>query len=105
MKPKKLQANCAIQRTLLCKGIAFGILKYTNDIKIKEPNLHTPFRQIKGVLMEYQLLSNNILMNFSATKVIDEKVDKSAIELEEGYEMVEPAKLKAEIKKLFTNIM
>ena len=78
---------------------------YTNDIKIEEPNLHTPFRQIKGVLMEYQLLSNNILMNFSATKVIDEKVDKSAIELEEGYEMVEPAKLKAEIKKLFANIM
>jgi GLPGLI family protein len=78
---------------------------YTNEIKIKNANGHTPFNAIDGVLMEYELFSNNILMKFTAKKVVQEKVELSDIELEDDYEMVEPLKLKSEIQKLFANIM
>ncbi|MFT6166179.1 MAG: hypothetical protein ACJAV5_001359 [Vicingaceae bacterium] len=78
---------------------------YTNEINIKNANSHTPFKPIKGVLMEYELLSNNILMKFTATEVIQEEVDLSVIALEEDYKMVEPMKLKLEIEKLFANII
>jgi GLPGLI family protein len=78
---------------------------YTTEIKIKNANGHTPFKAIDGVLMEYELFSNNILMKFTATEVVQEKVNLSDIELEDDYEMVEPLKLKTEIQKLFANIM
>ena len=78
---------------------------YTEEIKINKSNAHTPFKEIDGVLMEYQLLSNNILMHFTATKVISEEVASEAVELGDGYEMVSPDVLKEEIQKLFANIM
>lgn len=78
---------------------------YTDEINIKNVNGHTPFKPIKGVLMEYQLLSNNVLMKFTATKVIQEDIDASVLALDEDYEMVEPKKLKLEIEKLFANII
>ena len=78
---------------------------YTDEINIVNVNGHTPFKPIKGVLMEYQLLSNNILMKLSATEVIQEDVDISVISLEEDYQMVEPDKLKMEFEKLFANII
>jgi hypothetical protein len=37
--------------------------------------------------------------------VHEEQVELTDIDLEEGYEMIEPMKLKAEIEKLFSNIM
>ena len=80
-------------------------LFYTKEIKILNANIHTPFKDIKGVLMEYQLVSNNILMKFTATKVIQEDIELNAIKLEDEYEMVDPMKLKSEIEKLFSNIM
>ena len=78
---------------------------YTDEINIKNVNGHTPFKPIKGVLMEYQLLSNNVLMKFTTTKVIQEDIDASVLALDEDYEMVEPKKLKLEIEKLFANII
>lgn len=78
---------------------------YTDEINIRKSNAHTPFKQINGVLMEYQFLSNNILMNFIATKIIAKEVDAEAVQLEDGYEMVSPTVLKEEIQKLFANIM
>ncbi len=78
---------------------------YTEEINIENPNSRTIFKNIKGVLMEYEIVNNNILMRFSATKVIQEDIDISAVELEDDYEMVDPMKLKSEIDKLFSNIM
>ncbi len=42
---------------------------YTEDIQITEPNWCTPFKEIKGVLMEYQVEQYNIIMRFTAKTV------------------------------------
>lgn len=97
-----------------CKGADISILGdstwgfklfYTNEIKIKNANGHTPFKLIDGVLMEYELVTNNVHMRFEATKVIQEDIDPALIDLEDDYKMIPAAELQSEIDKLFSNIM
>lgn len=45
------------------------VIYYTKDIELKDPNWCTPFKEIKGVLMEYQVEQYNIIMRFTAKKV------------------------------------
>jgi len=77
---------------------------YTDEIVINNANSHTPLKEIAGVLMEYQMISNNTLMQFTATKVLEEDVELTDIDLEDGYKMIDPMQLKAEIEQLFSNI-
>lgn len=44
-------------------------LWYTNEIKVKDPNWCTPFRDIPGVLMEYRVERFNVVMHFTAVEV------------------------------------
>lgn len=79
-------------------------LYYTEEIKIKEVNNHTPFKEIKGVLMEYEITSYDTHMHFVAQEVLDIEVTDEELELEEGYEMVSPEKLKTEIETVFAKV-
>lgn len=58
---------------------------YTNDIKIENPNWCTPFHEIEGVLMEYQLENYNILMRLTAENVYPEAIDLSEFEMPDDY--------------------
>lgn len=44
-------------------------LWYTKQIKIKDPNWCTPFKEIPGVLMEYRVERFNVVMHFTAIEV------------------------------------
>jgi hypothetical protein len=77
---------------------------YTDEINIETPNRLTPFEPIEGVLMEYDLYNYNTHMHFEAHNVIEQKVDQSHIDLEDGYVMVSPTELKSEIESIFANI-
>lgn len=79
-------------------------LYYTNEIKIKNVNLHTPFKEINGVLMEYEVTSYDTHMHFIADKVIQKEVNESEIKLEEGYKMIAPLELKKEIESIFAKV-
>ena len=96
-----------------CKGVSVKVLGdsswtynayYTDDIKIANPNRHTPFKDIKGVLMQYEILSYDTHMKFTATKVSQVEVKEEDIVLEEGYSMVSPAELKSEIEAIFATV-
>ncbi|MBL4706843.1 MAG: DUF4412 domain-containing protein [Flavobacteriales bacterium] len=79
-------------------------LYYTEEIIIKNANIHTPFKSIKGVLMEYELTSYDMHMHFIVEKVIQEEVDLAKIELEDGYEMIAPSALKEQIESIFSKV-
>ena len=53
---------------------------YTNDIKIDQPNLHNPFREIDGVLMEYQMIFLSIHMILESSKVQDTEINDQVFE-------------------------
>lgn len=79
-------------------------LFYTDEIRIKDANIHTPFKEIDGVLLEYDIYSYNTHMHFSANKVIQSEVQKEDVTLENGYEIVEVEKIKSEIEGMFEKI-
>lgn len=42
---------------------------YTDELESKDPNWFTPFPQIKGVILEYQMVQYNFLMKVKARKI------------------------------------
>lgn len=50
------------------KGNSFNIY-FTNELKALNPNWFTPFPQVKGIVLEYQMVQYNFLMKVKASKV------------------------------------
>lgn len=107
-KEKKIIAgmNCkAAQITVNSDSTWSFTVFYTNEIDLPNPNEHTPFKEIEGVLMQYELISYDTHMRFTANKVTsNESIALENIQLEEGYENVSPLKLKSEIESIFATI-
>ncbi len=66
---------------------------YTHDIAIENPNKHTLYEAIPGVLMEFQLEMNGIPMRLEASEIMDVEVDNQVFEIPEGYEEVTKEKI------------
>lgn len=56
------------------ENIEFPVF-YTDELEVKNPNWSSPFHQIPGVLMEYDLVLNNIRMHLSAISVQESEVN------------------------------
>jgi len=61
---------------------------YTNDIKIENSNWCTPFHEIDGVLLEYQVRKYNIEMRLTAKNVIKSVIDDSEFEIPPDYNRI-----------------
>ncbi len=61
---------------------------YTNDIGIKNSNWCTPFHEIDGVLLEYQVRKYNIEMRLTAKSVMKSVVDDSEFEIPPDYDTI-----------------
>ena len=79
-------------------------LFYTNEINIRGANSHTPFKDIDGVLMEYEINSYDTHMKFTAEKVAQIDVSEEEIDLEEEYKIIEPSELKKRIEEIFNKV-
>lgn len=82
------------------KNLEFDVY-YTNDINIENPNANTPLSQIPGVLIEFQLEMNGILMHLEATEFNNQEVPDYLFEIPEGYKEVE----KSQMDEIFAGIM
>lgn len=58
---------------------------FTNDIVIHNPNAHTPYRSLEGVLLEFQVKMYNMNMKLTATKIVETKVESEEFKVPEGY--------------------
>lgn len=72
---------------------------YTNDIGIKNSNWTTPYREIDGVLMEYEVEQYNIAMKFTAKHVSDIAVEDTLFSLPGDYQKIS----KKEMDEMFLN--
>ena len=70
-------------------------LYYTNDIGIKSPNTNTPYRNIDGVLLSFQVRLNNISMKMRAVEVVSEDVDDAEFIIPDDYQSVSREELEA----------
>ncbi|MBU0763444.1 MAG: hypothetical protein KJ607_01275, partial [Bacteroidetes bacterium] len=73
---------------------------YFDKIKLKNPNCHNPFREIPGVLMEYQMAFQGIKMTLKATKVEKIEVQDDEFTIPDGYIMVSRDEMDEKIKSL-----
>ncbi len=80
-------------------NITFDIY-YTNQIDVKNPNQHTLYEQIDGMLMEFQIEMNGIPMKLVATEIINTNVDDIHFEIPADYNCVD----KEEIDKIFNSL-
>ncbi len=74
--------HCKIAK-VYCKSISndtFNLI-YTNDIKIKNPNIATMYSEVPGVIVKTKLKLFNIPMDIELEKIKKQKVDPTAFEI------------------------
>ena len=62
---------------------------YTDEIGLYNSNWCTPFHEIKGVLLEYQVRKYNYEMRLTATNVVKEEIDESYFVVPSDYEEID----------------
>lgn len=78
---------------------AFTIF-YTNDIKLDNPNCTNPFKEVKGVLLQYQMNFQKIPMKLIAKKVIKEEISDDEFLIPDGFQKVSKDKIQEVINNL-----
>jgi GLPGLI family protein len=74
---------------------------YTDQIKFNDPNWGTPFKDINGIMLEYQMVKYNILMTFTAKSVKKAEVDDAEFKIPDDYEFIPIEDLDKEINNIF----
>jgi hypothetical protein len=65
---------------------------YTEDLNVTNPNWSSPFRDIKGFMMEYSIRFGEMVMNLKAKEVVGVENDESLFTVPEGYQIVKDTK-------------
>jgi len=73
---------------------------YTKDIKINRVNAHTPYKDIDGVLLRFELIWYGIKMRFTASDIIKTKISKNEYKISDEYMQINKKTMKEIIKLL-----
>ncbi|MGD9993932.1 MAG: hypothetical protein AB7S69_11585 [Salinivirgaceae bacterium] len=93
-----LNFKCKHARVSVNNGAETFSVYYTRQIAIKEPNAQTPYFEIPGVLMAFQIEVNGIAMYLEAVEVLEREIPDAVFEIPEGFEEVP----KASIDEIFS---
>jgi hypothetical protein len=75
-------------------------LYYTKKIRLKNPNWNNPFKEIDGVLMDYEISIFGIPTHVSAENVEFIKIDDSEFELPTDFKVVTQKEMEETIDEL-----
>lgn len=73
----------------------------TNDLNIPNPNWHSQYAEIKGVLMEYTVIKDNFRLRYIAINVKPKKFIASDFQLPQGVETISQVELNKILQKKF----
>ncbi|HRG38655.1 MAG TPA: hypothetical protein PK289_08995 [Bacteroidia bacterium] len=73
---------------------------YTDELDIKDPNFASPYKEIKGVLMEYQLKKFGLEMRFEAKSVRKELIEDKYFQVPVEYKPVS----EKEMRRIFDDL-
>jgi len=71
---------------------------YTNEIAIEKPNRNNPFKELDGVLLEFQVRLNNINMRFKAIKIWEAEISDDLFEVPDGFEKISKEMMQDKMK-------
>ncbi len=75
---------------------------YTNEIDVENPNRMTPYKDIKGVLMEFFYIIGGAEMQFTADEVLAKKIPDKEFEKKKNYRKVSSRYLDTLISKMIS---
>lgn len=81
---------------------AFSVF-YTDEIHIQSPNWCTQFKDIEGVMLEYQYEKYGVCTRLSAESVVFEKVEDAVFEIPENYVFVKQEVMDKEMEDIFNS--
>lgn len=71
-----------------------SVFYYTDELGLEDRNFDTPFRDVKGVLMEYEERSDRFTMKAVATRIKKQRLSELEFAIPEGYEELSNDQLK-----------
>ena len=74
---------------------------FTEEIEIENPNSMNQFKDIKGVLLEYQYEKYGICMKFKATDIKFAKIEDTEFDLDKDYKTISEMEMDKEMKEIF----
>lgn len=77
-------------------------LWYTDAIQMENPNWFSPFKEIPGVLLRYEIVQNGMRMQLDAVSVTPGPVEASKFTVKNDHEKVEPAVLHHELDQVLS---
>jgi hypothetical protein len=83
-----LDFNCKHAKVSADSGSVNFDLYFTTEIDITAPNNQSPFKEIPGVLMEFQIEINGISMFLVAAEVVETSISDELFQIPVGYEEV-----------------
>ncbi|MFO7867887.1 MAG: hypothetical protein R6U95_01140 [Bacteroidales bacterium] len=66
---------------------------YTKEFNVENPNWHTPYKEIDGVLLDYRIKMKGISMHLTIDKFSDAPVDSAKFQVPESYNQVCPEEM------------
>ena len=73
----------------------------TNELNIPNPNWHSQYAEIKGVLLEYTVIKDNFRLRYIAINIKPQKFFASDFKLPQGVETITQAELNKILQKKF----
>jgi hypothetical protein len=81
--------NCKkVQVTFACDRNKIYDIWFTDEIDIKDPNVRTPYQEIKGVLMDFSLLLGTEELHFDIENVYKKEVPDKTFERRDQYKKI-----------------
>ena len=77
-------------------------LWYTDAIHMDKPNWYSPYTEIPGVLLRYEMVQYGMRMRLDATSVTPGPVDASKFEPKQDYDKVTPEVLHQELAEVLS---
>lgn len=77
------------------------VVYYTDKINIETPNWCNEFKEIPGVLLEYQYEKYGVCMRFTAKKITFKKVDDDEFILPKDYNLISEPEMDKEMQEIF----
>lgn len=74
---------------------------FTTDINIPDVNWCSPYAEIEGVLLEYQLQRDGLVINFKANSVSNKKIDDELFSIPVNYKVIPNRALVRKMEEAF----
>lgn len=80
-------------------------LYYTNEIDLKDANWCNQFKEIDGVLLQYEVERYGLRMRFKALEIYHEEIPDGMFQIEEGYKYVSAEEMDYEMEEIFSTLL